>query len=581
MTQRYFLFHNGEQQQMCSLIFTPPTSGKGSMNTADAIIDRAVEIERLVALDPVDYEIARAEAAKRLKMRTSVLDSIVVKKRHQLGLDTNDADDGQGRAVKFADVLPWYEPVDGDYLASSLAAAIKCYAVLSEIAADAIALWILHTWTLPAFMISARLAITSPIKGCGKTTVLRLLEKLVCRPKGSGSISPAALFRVIEAFQPTLLLDENEKYLENGGDLHALLNEGHRRGGTVLRVLGENFELREFAVFSAVALARNVKLPDDLEQRSIVIVMQRRLPYETLTELRDDRCDSLCDLARKCARWGEDHLAEITDSDPDMGGLVNREADNWRPLFVIADAIGSDWPQRIRDAAAALTHDSEGVGPTLLADIKTVFGGRQTDRLTSAQLCAALEEIEGHPWAEWRASKGAAGKPITPNQLARLLKPFGVHPDSVRVSEQKTLKGYYCRQFEKLWERYLTPEGVSEPERRNKPPAAGTTATFRTGTADHDVPVQKCEKPLSDGPCSGVPVQNGGMAADRHRGLSERTVRQIADEAEVWVERRRHEGDISPRDLTAQVRLMVARAGVLPEAVAIEAERVIECLFER
>ena len=51
-------------------------------------------------------------------------------------------------------------------------------------------------------------------------------------------------------------------------DLHALLNEGHCAGGTVLRVLGEKLELREFGIFvGAVAFARNGRLPDDLEQR--------------------------------------------------------------------------------------------------------------------------------------------------------------------------------------------------------------------------------------------------------------------------------------------------------------------------
>ena len=131
-----------------------------------------------------------------------------------------------------------------------------------------------------------------------------MLNKLVRRPKRAGSISPSALFRVVEKFQPCVLLDETEKYIEQGSDLHALLNEGHAKGGTVLRVLGEKFELREFAVFSPVAFARNGRLPDDLEQRSIIIEMQRRRSDEPLSELRDDRCESLQRVARMCAQVG-------------------------------------------------------------------------------------------------------------------------------------------------------------------------------------------------------------------------------------------------------------------------------------
>jgi len=230
-------------------------------------IDRATEIEQLAALEPIDYEVARNSAADRLGIRARVLDAEVKKKRRELGLDKAEGDSGQGRAVTIQDVLPWPEPVDGDRIATLLAATLKRYVVLSDTSADAIALWILHTWLVDKFIISPRLAITSPTKGCGKTTVLRFINQLAYRAKRVGSISPPALFRAVEQFQPTLVLDETEKYLEHGSDLHGLLNEGHCRGATVCRVLGDNHELREFGVFSPVAYAANGKLPDDLEQR--------------------------------------------------------------------------------------------------------------------------------------------------------------------------------------------------------------------------------------------------------------------------------------------------------------------------
>jgi hypothetical protein len=148
------------------------------MSAADDI-DRVVEIELLAALEPIDYEVARVEAAKRLGIRASVLDRAVARKRRELGLDTGHDDDGQqGRAVKIVDVLPWHEPVAGDYIAETLAAAVKTYAVLPDTAAGAIALWILHTWLVNSFTITPRLAVNSPTKGCGKTTVLRFLNKV-------------------------------------------------------------------------------------------------------------------------------------------------------------------------------------------------------------------------------------------------------------------------------------------------------------------------------------------------------------------------------------------------------------------
>ena len=43
---------------------------------SSAQLDRAVEIERLAALDTVDYEVARKGAADRLGIRASILDDL-------------------------------------------------------------------------------------------------------------------------------------------------------------------------------------------------------------------------------------------------------------------------------------------------------------------------------------------------------------------------------------------------------------------------------------------------------------------------------------------------------------------------
>lgn len=484
-------------------------------------VDRVAEIERLAALDPIDYDAGRVAAAERMSVRASVLDREVAKKRRALGLDT-DENDGQGRAVKIIDVLPWPDPVDGDYLASALVAAVKVYAVVSDEVADAIALWVLHTWVVNMFTVSPRLAVTSPTKGCGKTTILRILNMFARRAKRAGSISPSALFRAVEQFQPTVVLDETEKYIEHGSDLHALLNEGHCKGAMVWRVLGDKLELREFGIFGAAAFARNGRLPDDLEQRSIIIEMQRRLPGEPLSELREDRCKSLRRIARMCARWADDvHLDDYCD--PNMVGLINRDADNWRPLFAIADAIGSDWPERARKSAVALAPgESHSTNTMLLSDIKATFEEKAVDRLASIEICEALTAMEGRPWAEWKTNKGAPPKPISQNQLARLLKDFHIRPDNIYPgggkANAKRPKGYLREQFYEVWQRYLAPEGVNEPLHRYNATAAGTSAHFPSATPEPDVAFQKCEKPPSDGHCSGVASQGAGKGPPSHEG---------------------------------------------------------------
>jgi Protein of unknown function (DUF3631) len=458
-------------------------------------VDRDVEIERLAALETIKYEVVRVDEAKRLGIRSRILDQEVAKKRRALGLESGKDDPGQGRAVKILDVLPWPDPVEGNHVAPALAAALKNYVVLSDVAADTIALWVLHTWMVKKFIVSPRLAI--------KTTVLRFLNQVVCRPKRAGSISPPALFRAVEQFQPTILLDETEKYIEHGSDLHALLNEGHCKGGTVLRVLGDKLELREFSIFGAVAFARNGSLPDDLEQRSIVIEMQRRLPDEQLSELREDRCELLHDLARMCARWADD--CDVGENNPDMGGLINRIADNWRALFAIADAIGLDWPARIREAAAVLApRETDTTGTMVLADILTIFDERG-GRIWSEEMCEYLAAIEGRPWAEF----GRARKPISKHQLARLLAKFHIEPVNVRVGE-RVKRGYHRHQFADAWRRY-PGNGVSEPLQRYNADETGTCRTNQIATAEASVAIQKCQKSAPNGHCSSVAVSDADM----------------------------------------------------------------------
>jgi hypothetical protein len=513
-----------------------------SRKAKDIDVDRVAEIERLATLDPINYETARTKAAVRLKVRASVLDREVTKKRRKLGLDT-DKDDGQGRAVKITDPLPWHEPVSGDRLAATLAATVKHYLVLSDAAADVIALWVIHTWIVNAFTMSPRLAITSPTKGCGKTTVLRLLAHVVRRAKRAGSISPPALFRAIEQFHPTILLDETEKFVESGGDLHALLNEGHCKGGTVLRVLGEKLELREFSVFGAMAFARNGRLPDDLEQRSIVIEMQRRRADENLSELRDDRSESLQQVAKMCARWADDYAGIVADTDPDMQ-MINRNRDNWRPLFAIANVIGEEWPERVREAAAKLApREADSHGTTLLADIRSIFDARTgewADRIFSETLASELADIEGGRWAEF----GKARKAITKNQLANLLKGFKVTPESVWIGS-KSLKGYQRHQFEDAWTRYLDPLGVFETSERQEPTGAGTSTPFQNVRTESVLTFQKSEKPLGDNGSDALTFEKGGQGLDgdiedqscrQCDGTFDGTEQQfLIDENRVWL----------------------------------------------
>jgi Protein of unknown function (DUF3631) len=377
-------------------------------------------------------------------------------------------------------------------------------------ALDACALWVLHTHLIGFFDISPRLAITSPEKQCGKTTTIDVLTRLVWRPLPTANTTAAAIFRVVEMLQPTLFIDEADTFLPENDELRGILNSGHRRNGSVLRTIGDDHEPRAFPTFSACAIAMIGKLPGTLADRSVPIELQRRLAGEPIESFRSDRTGHLDQLARKAARWAADNGERLCGADPMMPpGIFNRVADNWRSLLAIADLAGGDWPARARRALEViqLSVEDESIRVQLLTDIRTVFSERAVDRLLSGDLVAALVNMEGRSWAEWKG-----GKPLSTHGLARLLKPLKIRPGTKRLGDE-TAKGYYLSQFDEAFRRYLGQNGRPKPSHRHDVDEMGTTDPFNPAHPGSDVTDEKCKKPSNHNDCDGVTDASGERPA--------------------------------------------------------------------
>ena len=470
----------------------------------DAINDPEVR-ERLLAdlakLGLIEFDQMRKVKAKGLGIRIGTLDKEVGKRRQK------DEDDLSGQKVALFEPDPWPDPVTGDALLDELHAAFLRYLVLPSGAAEVLALWTIHAHTFEASHITPRLDIGSPEKGCGKTTLLDVLQQLTPRSIRTESISAAVQFRLMDGHRPTLLVDEVDSFLKQNDELRGALNAGHRRGGMHYRCDGDKHEVRGFKTFGPVALAGIGQLKGTLADRSIRIPMRRRLAEESIRELRADRAPDLKELARKAARWGKDNFDDLCDVDPDVPkGLFNRVADNWRPLFAIADAAGGDWSSKVRAIAVELSSGAgakdDSVRVQLLADIKAVFEEKDTNRLASAILCEALAQREDAPWIEW----GRSQKPITPPALARLLKAFDIAPGTIRLDSSSTPKGYHQKQFDDAFSRYIPSQSATPPQ----PTDAGAYSLIPKRHKDDDVAARKLLKPLASNACGVVAAETGG-----------------------------------------------------------------------
>jgi len=416
-----------------------------------------LEVARLASLSTLEYAKSRKAAASKLGVGLRDLDAAVHGQRKK-----EAKDDGQGTTITFEDIIPAYEPVNGEDLADRLTQLFKRFAVLPTHGEAVLTLWTLFTYCLDLFHIAPRLDLSSPEKRCGKTTVLRLLRRLAFRAVLASGISPAAIFRVIGAHKPTLLIDEMDTFIEANEELRGILNSGHTRdAATIIRCDGDTHEPKCFSTWAAMAFAHIGKIPDTLEDRSIRLPMRRKLPGEKVAALRQTGPAAVAlqaelgALVRQMARWTEDHSAKITRANPSpIAGLGDRAMDNWMPLLSIAEVLGGTWPERARLAALELSGqaatDNESLKVELLRDIQGVYHDNGRDRLASVDLCNLLVLLEERPWGTWKH-----GKPMTPVQLSRLLKPFGVASKTIRLEGQGTARGYHLEDFADAFDRYI------------------------------------------------------------------------------------------------------------------------------
>jgi putative DNA primase/helicase len=440
--------------------------------------DDETKFQQLSTLSPLDYQRQRLGAAKALGITVDALDKLVRRTKAE-------AEEADARLPHW-DVEPCNTEVPGAKLLDDIERTFRRYIVLPDGAGVALALWTLHAWTMEAGDISPFLVLVSPTKRCGKTNTLTVLYYLTPRSELASNISPSALFRYIENVRPTLLIDEADSFMKENEEMRGILNSGHTKtGATVIRNVEVNGEHkpRRFTTWAPKAIATIRALADTLEDRAIVVQLQRKPKSASVDRLRKRDSEEFALLRSQVARWADDNSSKLTDSEPDIPDVLNdRAADNWRPLLAIADLAGGSWPKRARDAACLLSgegHDATSINVELLADTRLAFGDT-AEAIRSADLVAQLIADQERPWATWKHAK-----PLTQRQLAGLLRPFGIASGTVSVPGLADAKGYKRIHFEKAWEAYLPGQnGVerpfehSDPSKRRNADGTGVSRDF-------------------------------------------------------------------------------------------------------
>lgn len=269
------------------------------------------------------------------------------------------------RTFKFHETKPWKSKVSGLALMADLLHAFRRYVVLPDHADVALALWVIFAHTFNMWSTSPRLCFTSKGPECGKTTALSILTQLVPMALPTVNMTPAALFRIVEKHQPSLMIDEADTFMEGNEEMRGILNSGHTRDTAyVWRCHPETLEPEAFSTWCPMAIAKIGGLPATLETRSIIIPMRQKSKHEHVERLLPSEFVSADALKSKAMRWATDHEETLSDREVDLPeALGSRAGDNWRPLLAIADEIGGPYPKQARKAAIVLSRQGGALSP--------------------------------------------------------------------------------------------------------------------------------------------------------------------------------------------------------------------------
>jgi 5S rRNA maturation endonuclease (ribonuclease M5) len=141
-------------------------------------------------------------------------------------------------------------------------------------------LWVFHTYLIEKFNTTPILYFYG-VKETGKSRAGEVLSELAFRAQRLTSLTEATLFRQVELFRPTLIIDEIKLNGPGGNQgLADLMKTTYKRGLRVARTNlnknGEN-QIEYYDTFTPLVICTTENIPDIIESRCILFIMQKNL----------------------------------------------------------------------------------------------------------------------------------------------------------------------------------------------------------------------------------------------------------------------------------------------------------------
>lgn len=373
--------------------------------------------------------------------------------------------------------VPGNDPVSADQMLYRLARFFRQYLHCTPEQLAVLSLWTVHTHCIAAAHATPYLSIGSVQKQSGRTLCLRLLSLVCVHPWYVSGPRAGVLIRKVAAERPTVLLDECQAvFAASERRIRGLIVSGSQRGTPCELSSGPA------DVFCPKAFAGMRILPPAIADRSIPLVLSAAPPDGTISRFTVEKArEEAAPLVQWLKDWSAENLSALAKVEPlrhsQMPSQLNsRQQDYIEPLLHISGAIGGQVPEQARYSLVKLfERDSEhGCFVRLLQDINAIFRKQGTHNVPTSVLLHSLNSMKDRPWSRWDN-----GSPMNPMDLAGILRPLGITPQSIRITSAVTAKGYVSRDFVPLWEHHRNA---------NDPVLDSKAGAVTSGTIRHVLP---------------------------------------------------------------------------------------------
>lgn len=317
-------------------------------------------------------------------------------------------------------------------------------------------------------------AIRSAEPESGKSKVLQGFQRLLGdRAAVAMSGSLPLLARRASRRGVVILLDETDRWIssrigsESSEGLIGLVNAAFERGTEYARMAkgkGEQFVEEIHYPFAPFIMAGLRDLPDTIASRSIPIWLRRKRPDQKVEPMRArDSKVAAAPIVSMWEAWASEGIERVREFPPPPmpAGLSDRQMDISEPLLVLADMAGGRWPGFARAALISTFSEAnlvgrQTLGSALLVALRAIWlDAGDPDVMSSVTILERLAHLEDGPWAKrYGDPTFASDRQKGASRLAADLRPFEVAPQTIRLIDGTTPKGYRRIDLEEPWAIY-------------------------------------------------------------------------------------------------------------------------------